>query len=466
MKLPVANMSRAQLYTTVAIISNLVAKPVDIKPAWQNPYEYPITFKIVINEFMPSKYEDSVNFREMRRTIAQAFHLWEKYTALQFVEVRDDDIAEIEISFQDFTSVEHLEKDCAARLASEEVTQVPVVEPEPTTLKVDYDITIDDEYYEYYDADDGNQPTTSPSSLDYTTIDSEFIENFRPKRSTMYGTFLNFNDCNGKSHGVGEPYAHAFQPEKVDVDKLDHRYVVELAGDIHFASNFNWVYREPIAYENSTEHNLFGIAVHEIGHALGLAHVNNPRSVMHVTTHRSMWNSTTSLHTVDQRAIISMYGEPRRFWQKIQNQVLVAFVGSIVLLFAVYKPLSVSEVIPNNDRWKSYKRRTLKRFSTKRKRDKREELHTVVEVENTITIVPEPPPKTSIAKTQMEAYSRNMYTTPNCTEETQLVSSDTIILPSSNTLDRTKDRPVSDESSNTVQSAAAMFGVVLNSVKK
>ncbi len=61
---------------------------------------------------------------------------------------------------------------------------------------------------------------------------------------------------------------------------LGHAYFppengVSAAGDIHFNSDLDWVFSP-----DDTGINLFSIAMHEIGHSLGLGHTNVPNSVM------------------------------------------------------------------------------------------------------------------------------------------------------------------------------------------
>ena len=67
-------------------------------------------------------------------------------------------------------------------------------------------------------------------------------------------------------HGAGGVLAHEFYPGP------------GIAGDLHFDAEEDWTDQE-----TPPGHNLFVVAVHEIGHCLGLTHSQSADSIMHPT---------------------------------------------------------------------------------------------------------------------------------------------------------------------------------------
>ena len=76
--------------------------------------------------------------------------------------------------------------------------------------------------------------------------------------------------------------AHAYQPED---------------GRIHFDENENW-----------TSNNLLAVALHEIGHVLGVEHTAVHAAVMHPIA-KEEENAVTKLHSDDIAGIRNLYGK-------------------------------------------------------------------------------------------------------------------------------------------------------------
>ncbi len=76
----------------------------------------------------------------------------------------------------------------------------------------------------------------------------------------------------------------------------------ESAGDVYFDDSENWVFDEP---ESLYEIHLYTIAVHELGHALGLGHSSNPASIMW-----QEYYGPETLYVDDIEGIQVLYGQP------------------------------------------------------------------------------------------------------------------------------------------------------------
>nr|BAE42198.1 unnamed protein product [Mus musculus] len=101
-----------------------------------------------------------------------------------------------------------------------------------------------------------------------------------------FGANGDFNYFDGK----GGTLAHAFYPGP------------GIQGDAHFDEAETWT-------KSFQGTNLFLVAVHELGHSLGLQHSNNPKSIMY-PTYRYLNPSTFRLSADDIRNIQSLYGAP------------------------------------------------------------------------------------------------------------------------------------------------------------
>jgi hypothetical protein len=104
--------------------------------------------------------------------------------------------------------------------------------------------------------------------------------------NTFHHTF--FLAAHGDKHnfdGKHGTLAHAYPPSG------------HLAGDIHFDAAENW----------NIDYDLFSVALHEIGHSLGLAHSNFYSSVMYAN-----YRQNTQLHWDDRKGVTALYGENYR----------------------------------------------------------------------------------------------------------------------------------------------------------
>ena len=106
-----------------------------------------------------------------------------------------------------------------------------------------------------------------------------------------HGDFLSFD-------GVGSDLAHSFFPAGVNPDPI--------AGDIHFDDAETWTIQMTGIWLVSPEKELFTVAMHEAGHALGLEHSDVPNALMYSFYDKPF----TELHSDDIAAIQSLYAEP------------------------------------------------------------------------------------------------------------------------------------------------------------
>lgn len=98
-------------------------------------------------------------------------------------------------------------------------------------------------------------------------------------------------------HGDGNPFdgrsgvlAHTFYPIPLNAEPI--------AGDMHFDNAENW--------QIGADVDLYSVALHELGHALGLGHSDKPGAVMYPYYRRA-----TLLTVEDANAILQIYADPQ-----------------------------------------------------------------------------------------------------------------------------------------------------------
>ena len=122
---------------------------------------------------------------------------------------------------------------------------------------------------------------------------SEVVQiTWTPGTSATSGQTVNLLFAEG-DHGDGFPFdgvggvlAHTFAPPPLGAEPL--------AGDVHFDDAETW--------RVGSDFDVFSIALHELGHALGLAHSDDPNAVMY-----PYYRIVTELGQDDKDAILSLY---------------------------------------------------------------------------------------------------------------------------------------------------------------
>lgn len=72
----------------------------DLDAKWDDAYKYPLTYKLIENEHMPEQFSRKNNLAQLRVIIRKAFQVWEQSGDFRFIEVSNEQDAEIMVSFQ------------------------------------------------------------------------------------------------------------------------------------------------------------------------------------------------------------------------------------------------------------------------------------------------------------------------------------------------------------------------------
>lgn len=100
--------------------------------------------------------------------------------------------------------------------------------------------------------------------------------------------------------GAGSILGHAYYPPRNDLQFTDYSGGYTGFGDLHFDTAENWTI-------GNTGTDIFTVALHEIGHSLGLAHSDDTGAVMYPTY---SYNAGRSLGADDIAGILANLGQP------------------------------------------------------------------------------------------------------------------------------------------------------------
>lgn len=129
------------------------------------------------------------------------------------------------------------------------------------------------------------------------------------------------------AHGDGQPFGtppnaylgHAFYPATYPTWE-------PLAGDVHFNDAYLWELGNDLG---SSAFDLMYVAVHELGHSLGLDHSEVPSAVMWDTTY--YWWVFDELSTDDISGIQSLYAAPALVPEPSSMPLLASAIGLLLV---------------------------------------------------------------------------------------------------------------------------------------
>ncbi|XP_051882281.1 matrix metalloproteinase-20-like [Pristis pectinata] len=153
-------------------------------------------------------------------------------------------------------------------------------------------------------------------------IEADIMISFEPR---VHGDNFPFD-------GRGGTLAHAFSPAG------------GIGGDIHFDQEENWTLRR-----NGV--NLFQVAAHELGHALGLAHSRYRSAVMY-PTYLKRSSNRFSLSVDDIRAIQNLYGTIQMFNQESAQPLMPDKCDPSISFDAVTKAHGDTFLFKNEYLWR------------------------------------------------------------------------------------------------------------------
>lgn len=112
-----------------------------------------------------------------------------------------------------------------------------------------------------------------------------------------------------------KPYHPEVDPYQMSSDVLAHAFGPgdDIGGDAHFKLNILWDFDSLYEEKPSDGYvSFFAVALHELGHSLGLSHSSNPEAVMYF----SYSTSTGVLSDDDVKGIQHIYGVPEKYQTK------------------------------------------------------------------------------------------------------------------------------------------------------
>ena len=151
--------------------------------------------------------------------------------------------------------------------------------------------------------------------------------------------------------------AHGNLPFGHGWDDKGERYQDVPAGDLHFSANLNW----DTTTDDDSTYNLFSVAIHEIGHTIGVPHNGAcEESLMYyryTDTLKQQTVRTAKLHEADKLYIKCLYGEREPLWKRREFRITVSLAGTFIGVLVIYQILEhYFEFIPHNENWMTVKR--------------------------------------------------------------------------------------------------------------